>query len=292
MQKEFQQFIEKHELCISQEKILLAISGGIDSMTMLHLFLKSGYFVAIAHCNFQLRGQESDGDQNFVEEFAAENKLERFTIKFDTANYAKANKLSVQMAARELRYNWFSKIANENNFSKIAVAHNLNDVAETFFINLTRSTGIRGLAGIKPIQGKIIRPLLFASRNKIVEFARQEKIKFREDSSNADSKYLRNAIRHNIIPAFEDLNPSFLDSMYHTTQIVEEISSTYFELIQELKNKILIRRGDLYFIEIENLKELNVSPVKLYDILLEFGFNYENAVRILQNIDSQSGSTY
>jgi tRNA(Ile)-lysidine synthase len=165
----FRNFIDENILIKQGERILLAVSGGIDSMAMTHLFLKSGYDIGIAHCNFSLRAEESDMDEELVAGFATENNIEFFGIRFETKDYAAENGISVQMAARELRYSWFEKIRSQNGYDLIAVAHNLNDNIETLLINLTRGTGLTGLTGMRPVANRIIRPLLFATRTEIVE---------------------------------------------------------------------------------------------------------------------------
>jgi tRNA(Ile)-lysidine synthase len=276
----------------SNDKVLLTVSGGIDSMTLVELFAESGVGFAIAHCNFQLRGEESDGDQQFVEKYAKEHRIDCFTIKFNTKTYAKEKKLSIQMAARELRYNWFEKIAGENGFSKIATAHNLNDVVETFFINISRGTGIKGLTGIKPVNGNIIRPLLFATRKEIENYALSKGITWREDSSNSQTKYLRNAIRHNIIPQFEQLNPSFLQSVLHATQILNEVNQVFSDRIENIKNIIVRYENDLIYFNIGQLKNLNISAELFFEIISEYGFSFDVAEKILKNLNSQPGQCY
>jgi tRNA(Ile)-lysidine synthase len=271
------------------DTVLLTVSGGIDSASLFHLFIETQIEFAIAHCNFQLRGEESDGDQLFVEYMAARNNIKCFTIKFNTKEFAAENKLSIQMAARELRYNWFEKLASENHFDKIAIAHNLNDLVETFFINLTRGSGLKGLTGIKPVNGKIIRPLLFASRNEIAEYAKEKEITYREDSSNAETKYLRNAIRHKIIPEFEKLNPSFLQSVLHSSTIIGEANIVFNNQADKIKEGLIRTAGDLIFINIAGLKEKQISPEIFFEMLSEFGFRFDSVEKILKNLDCQAG---
>ena len=194
MLKEFREYISENKLPERDSRILLAVSGGIDSMVMADLFLKSDYITGIAHCNFSLRGRDSDLDEELVRNYAAVNNIPFFSIKFDTRVYAEKKGLSVQMAARELRYDWFEKIRIENGYNCIAVAHNLNDNIETLLINLARGTGITGLAGMRPASNNIIRPLLFATRADIEDYCRKNKILYREDKSNAETKYTRNRI--------------------------------------------------------------------------------------------------
>ena len=194
MLERFKKYIADNTLINPGDRILLAVSGGIDSMVMTHLFLQAGYEVGIAHCNFSLRADESDNDEKMVSEFAAEHSVKFFTTRFETKNYARDNGLSVQMAARELRYTWFEETRKEHGYDSIAVGHNLNDNIETLMINLIRGTGVAGLTGMKPLNKKIIRPLLFATRQDIIYYCNRNMITYREDLSNADTKYLRNLI--------------------------------------------------------------------------------------------------
>jgi tRNA(Ile)-lysidine synthase len=290
--KKFINNIDKLGLIRPDEKLLLTVSGGIDSISMFNLFLESDFSFAVAHCNFQLRGDESEGDQQFVENLAAKHQVKCFSVRFDTKEYAVKNKISIQMAARELRYNWFEKIATENGFDKISTAHNLNDVVETFLINLTRGSGLKGLSGIKSANGKIIRPLLFASRDEIEEYAGSIDIAYREDSSNSETKYLRNAIRHKIIPEFEKLNPSVLQSVLHSSRIISEASKVLDNRIEDVKNSLIRYNGELKLISISRLKELKISPEFFFEIISEYGFSFDSTVKILESLDNQPGISF
>jgi tRNA(Ile)-lysidine synthase len=292
MKEAFLSFIQEQKLVFQEEKILLTVSGGIDSMTMLHLFIECGFDIAIAHCNFGLRGSESDGDEEFVSRTAQDLRIPVHIKRFDTLNYADKHKLSIQMAARELRYAWFNRLAQENDYSKIASAHNANDVVETFFINLTRGTGLHGLTGINLINNKIIRPLLFATRKEIENYAEIQGIGFREDSSNAETKYVRNAIRHDIIPHFEQLNPSFLKNVIHTTSILKEAETIFNKHIEELKKLIISRQQGLLHIDISAMQAQNTTPALLFEIISPYGFSFDTAQRILENVSKQPGSMY
>ena len=194
MLEKLQNYITQNQLFTADDKLLLAVSGGIDSIVMLDLISKLHNKIAILHCNFSLRGIESDEDEKFVKELAATYGIPIFTKTFDTMKCARENNISIQMAARDLRYNWFEEMRQKENYDHILIAHNKNDLVETFFVNLTRGTGIKGLTGIKVKNKTTIRPLLFASRNDITEYSIQNKLKYREDSSNAQTKYKRNKI--------------------------------------------------------------------------------------------------
>lgn len=291
----FEAFIaynQKEQLFTAEDKVLLTVSGGIDSMCMLFLFMQSDINFGIAHCNFQLRGTESDGDEKFIKNFASQNNIPFHVTRFDTENFAKKNKLSIQMAARELRYNWFEKVAEEHGYSKIATAHNRNDAVETFFINLTRGTGIKGLTGIKSRVNHIIRPVLFATRKEIELYSQSNNISFREDSSNADTKYLRNSIRHNIITEFEKLNPSFLEAVIHASEILYEAEIVYAERLKELKAKIFSEKLSEVHLSKDAIRNLELSSVMLYELLVPFGYTKDNAAKILKSLDGQSGKTF
>ena len=209
----FQRYIEHYGLATRQERILLTVSGGVDSMVMLSLFVESGYRVGVAHCNFQLRGAESDEDEVLVAERAALYGLPCYNRRFDTAGEMERTGESMEMAARRLRYAWFEELCQTEGYDRIAVAHHADDSIETFFINLLRGTGLRGLTGIHYRNGRLIRPLMFASRKEILEYAVQHRIPFREDSTNRSTKHLRNKIRLGLVPRIREINAKFTDLM-------------------------------------------------------------------------------
>lgn len=209
----FQRYIKEHALVEPDEKILLTVSGGVDSMVMMDMFVKAGYAVGVAHCNFQLRGEEAEEDELLVERQAAKYGIPFYNNRFDTKGEMEATGESVQMAARRLRYDWFHLLSEEHGYTAISIAHHADDSIETFFINLMRGTGLKGLTGIHRINGKIIRPLLFTSRREILDYATANHIPFREDSSNRSTKYMRNKIRLGIVPILRDINPNFTELM-------------------------------------------------------------------------------
>ncbi len=292
MKEQFLQFVKEQKLFDEHDKCLLTVSGGRDSVAMLNMFSESGFDFAVAHCNFSLRGEESDGDEEFVRQMVKKLNMPFHTIRFDTVGYAEKHKISIQMAARDLRYSWFNELATEYGYSKIAVAHNTNDVVETFFINLTRGTGIHGLTGINIIKDKIIRPVMFATREQINEYVQEKRLAFREDSSNASTKYMRNAIRHNVIPELERLNPSFLTNVVNTIRILREAEFIYNNHLKNLREIVLSDKKDGYTIEFKSIEEENISPVLLYELLLPFGFSFDTSEKMLGNISGQSGAVY
>jgi len=289
MLQAFNNYIKNNNLTNKNERILIGLSGGRDSIFMTTLFKNSNYNIAIAHCNFNLRGEEADNEQKFVENYAKQNSIEFFTTSFDTEKYASEKGISIQMAARELRYNWFEQIKIENNFDKIAIAHNKNDSVETFLINLTRGTGIKGLTGIKPINGNIIRPILFVERNEITNYLTENNISWKDDSSNNSDKYSRNNIRHNIIPEFEKMNSDFISTMSKNIEKLDSVYKVYNKEINFKRNKILIRQTDKTLINIEILKKLNPLKTYLFEFVKEFNFSPEQVHDIVEIIHSSSG---
>lgn len=273
MKNNLLKFISEKKLISKQDKILLAVSGGIDSMVMLHLFIQAKIPVGVAHCNFQLRREDSNGDEKFVLDFARKHKLDIHTIRFNTKEYAHENSLSTQMAARELRYNWFEQIRNEYGYTFIATAHHSDDVVETFLLNLLRKTGISGLHGIKVKSGFIIRPMLFASKKEIIEYAKKQNIFHREDVTNADDHYKRNYIRHHIIPDFQQLDPSFNTILLKSISIISKQETLYKEYVLNSINSIVKENTKSSFIEIEHLKKLSYPDVYLFELLHPLGFN-------------------
>ncbi|MDR2938210.1 MAG: tRNA lysidine(34) synthetase TilS [Prevotellaceae bacterium] len=286
-----QKFVEQHQLFTPHDHILVGVSGGVDSVALLHLLLCAKYKIAVAHCNFSLRGEESDGDEDFVRALCTKNNLPFFTTKFNTEEYAKAQGVSIQMAARALRYQWFEQVASENSFTKIAVAHNLNDDVETFFINLARGTGLQGLQGISPLQNKLVRPLLFATREEIVRYATQHSIGHREDSSNSSTKYARNFIRHQILPEFAQLNPSFLQSMQQNMARISSAQQAIESVATEIKKRCCTEVDGNLHISISALPEAQ-REFWLYELLQDYNFSGDVVKNIAQSLDGISGKKF
>lgn len=272
---------------LQDKKLLLAVSGGIDSMVLVHLFQKLNYDIAIAHCNFGLRGEESDGDENFIKDYATKNNIKIFVTHFDTNKYASDFKLSIQLAARQLRYNWFYELINENQLDYLLTAHHLDDNLETFLINLSRGTGIEGLTGIPQQNNKIIRPLLPFSRNEIEEYAKENSITWREDSSNASDKYLRNKLRHDVVPVLKSLNASFMESFQDTLLHLQQTQSLAEDASVLVYKQVVTEKENQKLINISELKRLPNYKAYLYQWLNPFGFTGWND--IYQLPDSQSG---
>ena len=287
MLTKFQSHLNKNFPFLKEKRLLLATSGGIDSMVLVHLLHQLKYDFAVAHCNFQLRNSESDTDEFFVKSFCDEEKIEAFIQKFETKKFASDYNLSIQLAARKLRYDWFYELLEQENFDYILTAHHLDDSLETFLINLSRGTGLDGLTGIPNQNDKIIRPLLVFSRNEIETFANENAILWREDSSNASDKYLRNKLRHDIVPILKELNPSFLSSFEKTIENLKQ-SQSMIDDASKLVYKIVVEENEN---ELKiNLKELLKLPnynAYLYQWLKDYGFNAWNDIYDL--VHAQSG---
>lgn len=271
MKEEFEKYILENRLIEPTSRILCAVSGGIDSMVMTELFLKIGSDIGIAHCNFNLRGEESDADEEFVRQFAGKHGIPFFSASFDTSGFASEKGISIQMAARELRYQWFEEIRHKNGFDLIALAHNMNDNIETFLINLTRGTGLAGLTGMKPRHNNLIRPLLFASRDAITNYSDINDVAFREDRTNADIKYTRNRIRHSIIPVFRRINPSFDTTIIETAERLGEINEIVNAFISPIKERAIIQKDNLVTVKIKEIPVLAYRRTILFELFRPFG---------------------
>ncbi|HSD07942.1 tRNA lysidine(34) synthetase TilS [Flavobacterium sp.] len=287
MKNTLQNYIEKEIPFLSQKKLLLAVSGGLDSMVLLHLFKELQFNIAIAHCNFQLRGVESFGDQKFIQEYADANAIPIYVTQFDTETFAKDYKFSTQVAARVLRYNWFYELLEEEKFDYILTAHHADDNLETFLINLTRGTGLEGLTGIPVQNDKIIRPLLFLTRNEILDYAKANDIQWREDSSNASDKYVRNKIRHHIIPILKELNPNFMASFSKTESYLQESLNMVEDAASMIYQQVADEVGDQVHFDLNQLLKLPNYQSYLYQWLKDYGFTaWED---ICDLVHSQSG---
>ncbi len=287
MLEDLKNHINKNIPFLKDSKLLLAVSGGIDSIVLVHLLKQLNYDITIAHCNFSLRGEESDGDEQFIRNYAAENNIKIFATRFDTKAFAADNKLSIQLAARQLRYIWFDELLNKNNLDYLLTAHHLDDAIETFLINLTRGTGLEGLTGIPEQNGKIIRPLLPYSRTRIEEYAKENNISWREDSSNASDKYLRNKLRHDIVPELKSLNPSFAASFEQTLKNLQQSASLAHDAAILMYQQVVSEKDGQKHINIEQLKRLPNYKAYLYQWLSPFGFTAWEDIYALA--DAQSG---
>ena len=287
MLNKFQNHINANFSFLQDKKLIVATSGGMDSMVLVHLFQKFNLNFALAHCNFQLRGAESDGDENFVAAYAKLNNIACFITKFDTSNYSEEHKLSTQVAARNLRYNWFNEILEQEKFDYIVTAHHLDDQVETFLINFSRGTGLDGLTGIPSQNGNIIRPMLPFSRKEIENYVSENKLQWREDSSNTSDKYLRNKIRHHVIPVFKEINESFLQSFQNTLDHLNQEQSLVNDAVQMVYDIVVSEDNEQLKINISALLQYENYRAYLYKWLNKYGFLAWNDVYNL--IEAQSG---
>ncbi len=292
MQNHFEKFVGEQKLFEPGDKILLAVSGGLDSMVMLRLFLDCKANIAVAHCNFMLRGKESDADERLVELFCKKKSIPFYSIKFDTKKYASENQVSIQMAARNLRYDWFEKLRKKINAKYISTAHHKTDVVETMLINLLRGTGISGLHGIYPKKNKLIRPLLFSTRSELEQFATVAKINFREDQSNASTDYVRNQIRHWVLPQLAKINPEFEQQFYTSSQNINQSEILQRQLLQEKQNSLQqLTKTDVRF-SLVKLKKLNPLPAYLYEFLKCYNYTATVCNEISDAINGISGKIF
>jgi tRNA(Ile)-lysidine synthase len=292
MLNKFISFIKKNQLFELHNKLLLAISGGIDSMVLLDLMMKVNANFAVAHCNFKLRGEDSDNDELLVSDFCEKKNLFLYKIQFETQNYAYKKKISIQMAARELRFNWFQELCKLHNFKYIALAHHANDVVETFHINLARGTGIKGLCAMSAKNGNIIRPLLGFTRDEIVEYQQLNNIFYREDLSNKSTKYARNKIRHIVVPTLKEINNAYNQNVIRTIEHLTDVEKIYKQQIELKKREILQIKNNMVFINIEKLIHTIAPKTFLFEMIKDFGFQSDVLEQIYKSIENHSGNEF
>ncbi|MBQ2303416.1 MAG: tRNA lysidine(34) synthetase TilS [Bacteroidales bacterium] len=292
IRKEFEAFVNEQRLFSKNDRILLALSGGVDSVVLAELLLELGYTFSAAHCNFHLRAEESNRDADFVIKWAERNGVELFVQDFDTYGYMQEKGISLEMAARELRYSWFENIMQENQFDYLLTAHHADDSAETFFINLLRGTGIAGLHGILPKNGSIVRPLLFATRKSILDYAESRNIQFVEDSTNSETKFLRNKIRHRVIPVLKEISPDFDSVIRKNIERLRDTETIFRSAIEKVKDEIIIREKENIKISIAELQRLHPIGIYLYEILSDYGFNESVVNNVSMVLDAESGKRF
>ncbi|WP_026776530.1 tRNA lysidine(34) synthetase TilS [Polaribacter sp. Hel_I_88] len=287
MIQKFTAHINQNFPFLKDKKLLIAISGGLDSVVLYQQLATLHFDISLAHCNFNLRGKESDLDAEFVNNLSQKTSNQIFIKSFDTQKYSKENKLSTQIAARELRYSWFQELAEKHHFDFIITAHHADDNLETFLINLTRGTGLEGFTGIPKINGNIVRPLLPFSREEILKYAKENNISWREDASNASTKYTRNKIRHQVVPILKEVNPSLLSSFEKTLENLQESQQILTDSIDKVSSEIMETKNAITKINIDKIQQLSNSKAYLYQLLKKFGFTEWNDVYDL--LSAQSG---
>lgn len=291
----FKEFVLRENLFSATDNILVGVSGGVDSVVLCELLYRTGFKFSIAHCNFQLRGDESNRDEIFVRDLATKYNVQIFVKKFDTKKYAEENKTSIQVAARTLRYNWFKEIIegedlqNAGGRKYLATAHHRDDNVETLLMNFFKGTGIAGLHGILPKKEHIVRPLLFARKETIRQYAVDEKINWVEDSSNAMDKYSRNYFRQQIIPLVENIFPEAFSNIADNINRFRDIEILYNTSLQKIKKKLLIQQGNEWQIPALKLQKTPAGKTILYDILQPFHFTAAQTNEVWNLLESESG---
>ncbi|WP_307996567.1 tRNA lysidine(34) synthetase TilS [uncultured Bacteroides sp.] len=288
IQQRIKQYIEKEDLFSSGSKILIALSGGADSVALLCILHAAGYPCEAAHCNFHLRGEESNRDEQFVRQLCKKYGIHLHTIDFDTTRYAAEKHISIEMAARELRYNWFEEIRNQCRADVVAVAHHQDDSVETILLNLIRGTGITGLLGIRPRNGVIVRPLLCINREEIMRYLQSIGQDYVTDSTNLEDEYTRNKIRLNLLPLMQNINPSVKNSLIETGNYLSDVATIYNRYIEEAKTRIATTEG----IRICELVKEPAPEALLFEILHPLGFNSAQIKDIVHSLHGQSGKQF
>ena len=288
----FLKYVRENNLFAPGDTILAGVSGGVDSVVLLDLLHKGGYSIGVAHCNFNLRSSESDEDQSFVEQLALKYNLPYYHTSFETKRYAGENGISIEMAARYLRYQWFEQIRSENNYNWISVAHHRDDQLETFFLNLARGTGLSGLTGMQLINNKVIRPLLFASRKEIEEYSLKNHLESREDKSNKNLEFHRNKIRHQLLPLMEEINPSFREGLTRTMENLRYSWKIECREIEHAWDQVVEQRGNDYYFSVEELRLLDPIPSYLFQFLKNFHFNSDVVNDVASSLDNGSGKQF
>ena len=289
MLKGFKDHIDKSLSFLKGKQLLLACSGGVDSVVLAHLSVSIGLDITLAHCNYKLRGTESEEDETFVRQLAKTLGVKVVVKSFNTLEEVTSKRGSLQMVARDLRYQWFNQLLDNEGFSYVLTAHHADDSLETFLINLSRGTGIGGLSGIPEQNGRVIRPLLAFSQENILQYAKAERIEWREDSSNLESKYLRNKIRHGIVPLLSELHPTFLENFQQTQTHLQQTNALLHYYFEEIKASLFVTEGDFIKINIARLKEYNSLEPILYGLFQEYGFTaWEDIKELLEAMSGKA----
>ena len=288
-----QEFIESNKLLeLNDKPVIVGLSGGSDSVVLLDILKNLGYNCIAAHCNFHLRSDESNRDELFVRNLAEHKQIKLLTIDFQTIEYAEANNISIEMAARDLRYDWFEKLRIEFDAQAIATGHHLDDNFETVLLNFTRGTGIKGMTGIPVRNGNVVRPLLNTSRADIKQHIEENNLQFVEDSTNNSTDIVRNKFRHIIIPALEEINPSFKNTCSQTIQNLKGAYNIFNNEIKRIQDKVCTYQQNTLIISIKHLLEEQEINTVLYEILKDYDFNSTHIRQIVDSLNSESGKIF
>ncbi len=286
-------FIQQHKLLNQEQRhVIVGFSGGGDSVALLHILTQLGYQCIAAHCNFHLRGEESDRDQKFAQSFCKALNVKFVHIDFDTQVHAQAQNISIEMAARELRYNWFEQLRKQYDAQAIASGHHLDDNIETSLLNLIRGTGLKGLTGMPMKNGYIVRPLLACTQAEIQSYLQAHQLNFVTDSTNLETDFVRNKIRHQLIPLMESINAEFRKTAANTLQILAETYDIFQEHISTIRDEICIREKEQLKIDVTKLKQFAHPHTILYEILKDFNFNPAQIRQINEALDAESGKNF
>jgi len=292
MQQKVQNYIQKHELLTPKGLVIVGVSGGADSVALLHLLHSLGYDCVIAHCNFHLRMEESDRDEAFVLNLSKRLRVPYYHIDFDTTKYAETHHISIEMAARDLRYAWFYELLEKQQAQAIAVAHHADDSIETLLMNLVRGTGLRGLTGISCRNGKVVRPLLCCTREEIENYLILHDLEHIEDSTNATLDYQRNKFRNVVLPLLEEINPSVRQTLYDSLDRFEGNLAIYNQAIEKIQNDVEHKEADTIKLDIELLKKQVHLPTVMYELLHPYGFGSSTIQQITEQLDGESGKQF
>lgn len=292
MLQTLKEYIATEELLLPADQLILAVSGGCDSMVMLDLFRQMEYDFVVAHCNFNLRGAESDGDEVFMRDYCGEHGIELYVKSFDTRDFALQEGISIEMAARDLRYQWFDELLDSLHYNYLLTAHHQDDLVETLLINLGRGTGIRGLSGIPPKKGQLVRPMLFVSREQVQAYANEKYIPYREDSSNNEFVHHRNLIRHKILPLLEKINPAFKLNAAKTAGILKHTEQVYLSKIEEEKSKFISQDKTEIYLDCQYLQQSVFVETYLFEVLHPYGFNTGQVKEITAALTAEAGKVF
>ena len=292
MQQKVQSYIERQQLLTPKATVIVGVSGGTDSVVLLHILHALGYECVMAHCNFHLRMEESNRDEAFVRALSKTMKLPFYNIDFDTVSYADKHGISIEMAARDLRYEWFHDLLKKLEAQAIAVAHHADDSIETMLMNLVRGTGLRGLSGIRPRNKKVIRPLLCCNRQELENYLIRYDLEHVEDSTNASVDYQRNKFRNEVLPLLEEINPSLRQTLYESQKRFEGTTAIYAQAIDTIREKIAETADGLRKLNIDIIKQQVHIPTVMYEILHPYGFSGATIEQVTENLDAESGKTF